>query len=821
MRTSFLFKEVRRFFRSSPLLSISGVLVLSLSLAVCLLALTMKAALSSMAYPGMRSQAYATVAEQTDGGGSMPISWDTVERVHAAVQQQGIGLAAYSKPIAATLQTSPAGQPIRGNLAAISGGFFGAYTGPLLAGRGFTPEEIEQPQSGRRAVILSDALAVRWFGSPGNALHRFVWLDTRPFTVVGVAPQKFQGLFGQTTDAWVPASSIIPLMIDPHLEHLDPNVWKQVAAFYALAGDDHLRGVELLAAVQRALPSASAVAAPLHVSPGVTTDPVRDETVRKWLTLTLVLAVIFLAISSLNYSLLLLARTPRYAQEVRLKKALGAQSARLLAELMIGPAAMIVLALAAGLLLACGALVLSAHLPATYGQLIANPWPLIARAFLLQLPLVVGLTSLIALLPAIHMLREDGAPRLGHTTTAARNAGVWLQTIVVFQIALCIGTWILAGMIAAALLGFMQQPLGYTPDPLTVVALAPGPNGVTFTIGPGKTFPSAAAIATLSEQVRALPGVRSVTLASSAPLEPMETAAVQPMDRAAGAPRTVKQITVTPEYLRTIGAKLVRGRDFHAQPITGNEDAILINQSLAKELWPDADPLHRSVKLIQPAFAGMPSFSTVTAVRGVVQDMQMGGPGGSPEPTVFMLLAGGDGTPQLIVNGSESIHALETLVSRQVPILMPGLRVSSVYRLRDRQQSLLRPEKNRALFAMAGALTMAIAAYVGLFGALVYFVRIRRREFAVRICFGATPWRIRRTILARAAVSASLGALLSLPLWVLLSRLSLQGYLGQVSWSTGRSVVIALVCVVLSVVIAAAPGSQAVHISPSEVLKEE
>lgn len=199
----------------------------------------------------------------------------------------------------------------------------------------------------------------------------------------------------------------------------------------------------------------------------------------------------------------------------------------------------------------------------------------------------------------------------------------------------------------------------------------------------------------------------------------------------------------------------------------------------------------------------------------------MAGPGGSPEPTVFMLLAGGDVTPQLIVNGSESIHALETLVSRQVPILMPGLRVSSIYRLRDRQQSLLRPEKNRALFAMAGALTMAVAAYVGLFGALVYFVRIRRREFAVRICFGATSWRIRRTILARAAVSASLGALLSLPLWVLLSRLSMQGYLGQVSWSTGRSAVIALVCVVLSVVIAAAPGNQAVHISPSEVLKEE
>jgi hypothetical protein len=82
VRTSFLLKEVRRFFRSSPLLSVSGVLVLSLSLAVCLLALTMIAALSSMAYPGMRSLAYATVAEQTDGGGSMPISWDTLESIH-------------------------------------------------------------------------------------------------------------------------------------------------------------------------------------------------------------------------------------------------------------------------------------------------------------------------------------------------------------------------------------------------------------------------------------------------------------------------------------------------------------------------------------------------------------------------------------------------------------------------------------------------------------------------------------------------------------------------------------------------------------------
>ena len=809
-----------RFFRSSPVLSISGLIVLALGTGVCLLTLTLQSAFFSMASPGMRGQAYATLAEATDGGGSMPVSWQRLQQIRAALPRQ-IKIAAYSKPISATLAVSPAAQPMNGELAAVSDGFFSAYTLPLAAGRDFTPEETQQSATARSAVILSYHLATRLFGSPARAVHQFVWIDTQPFEVIGVAPQAFRGIFGDTAEAWVPASTIIPLLINPHLDHLDPGAWKQIAAFYVPAASSFMPPAELRAALRRYLPPASAVASPLHVSQGLTADPVRDAKTRKWLNLTLLLAVIFLTISSLNYSLLLLARAPRYAEEIRLKRALGAQSARLLAEIMIGPTAMIFSAVAGGVLLCATGLLWAGHLPAGYGQLLKNPWPLVLRTLFLQLPLIVGLTALVALLPGLQMLREDGAPRMGHTTTATRKVGFWLQGIVVFQMTLAVATWILAGMILAAFVALIETPLGFHPDSLTVVTMSPGPDGVTYTIGPGKTFPSAAAITALLDQVKALPGVRHATLASSAPFEQTATASLQPMDQASSPPRTVNQITITPGYLPALGAKLLQGRNFPAQPVAGNESTILINQSLAKELWHNANPLHRSVRLIEPAFAGMPSFSTVTSVAGVVQNMQGSAMGGYPAPTIYMLLAAGDSTPRLIVNGSESLHALEQLTSREAPVLMPGLRVASVYRVREQRQALLRPERNRALLALAGALTMAVAAYVGLFGALVYFVRARRREFAVRICFGATAWRIRRAILSRAALCAALGTALSLPAWFVLARLATEGYLGQVSWSFERAVGIALSGIALSVVIAMAPGNEAVHISPSEVLKEQ
>jgi hypothetical protein len=510
------FREARRFLRSSPLLGLSAVVVLALGIGASALTLGLLLALSSLSYPGMRAIGYATVAEETEGGGSIPITWHRFEELRRSSSQSPT-VAAYSRLINTTLELNGGNRPLR--VAAISGGFFSRLTAGLIVGRDFN--SIEENESNRHVTILSLSLATSLFHSPDIALGQFLVINGLPYEVVGVAPSGFRGVFGDSVEAWVPANCVVPLILNPPPSGLPgPDIWKRSAAFYGLVASDRFSATELVAELNRLPLILASTEGPLHVSQGLTTDPMRDARLRKWLRLGLLLAVVFTIVSSLDYSLLLLARAPRYAEEVRLKKALGAGSGRLVTELMIGPAAMV----GVGLLVAClfwaVSLVLISRLSEFYGQLVRGSWQQAVLAFGVQVPLACMLTLVIALIPTIGLLRDDCAPRMGYTSTATRRASFLLQALVTLQITLCIGTWILTGMVLAAVSSLMREPLGYNPSHLTAVCIRPMSGAVTFTVGAENksSFPTPSAIESLLEQVSAMPGVRSVSFASSAPL---------------------------------------------------------------------------------------------------------------------------------------------------------------------------------------------------------------------------------------------------------------------------------------------------------------
>lgn len=368
-------REVRRFLQSSPILSLSAVAVLALGIGASWLALAMLLAFSSLTYPGMRALGYATIAEQAEAGGSMPISWARFENLRSS-SNQDIVLAAYSREISTTLEIDDKSRPVK--VTAVSRGFFSVFTPQLRAGRDFT--RLQEGQAGTHVAILSLPLAKQLFQSPEAALNHFIEIKALPFQVIGVAPAGFQGLFGKSVDAWVPANCIIPLAMNPPawLIKAQPDAWTQMAAFYGLAASNRVSSAELAAQLGN---SALLRGVTLHVSQGLTTEPVRDAKMRKWLRLGLLLALLFMIVSALNYSLLLLARTPRYAEEVRLKKALGAGGGRLVAELMVGPGFTAATGLLAALLLGTGGLALISSLSPFYAQLVHGSWRAALLAF--------------------------------------------------------------------------------------------------------------------------------------------------------------------------------------------------------------------------------------------------------------------------------------------------------------------------------------------------------------------------------------------------------------------------------------------------------
>jgi predicted permease len=812
--------EVRRFFRSAKVLTISGVVVLGIGVGSSALALSLLFAASSLVSTGMRHLGYATIAEPTGDGGSTPISWRDFEKARN-LSDSVANIAAYSVPIGTHIEIDGRTHPFR--VAAISKGFFSTFSEPLSAGQDFNVSEESSPAN--RSIILGMRSAVSLFGSPSGAIGRYVTIDGTQFETVGVAPPKFNGTLGDSVDAWVPAHSVVPLVMRiPEGDQADSGLWSVISSFYVVAASNHLSSATLSATLSQILKGARPNGLTLQASQGLTRDSRRDGKARKWLRLGVFLSFSLTIITCLNFSLLLLARAPRYLEEVRLKRALGARFNVLLIELIAGPAAMMLASLTVAGAICFGGLRAIAALPGFYGDTIRGSWQESLLAFAIQVPVACGLTALIALLPALGILRDTGVPQSGQAGTTSRRGGFLVQLPVIAQIALCGCIWILSGMVVSGSLAVIRAPLGYEPASLKVVNLVPRENGVTFTSNGTNSFPSYSIIHQILESVSAVPGVRSASFSSDAPFEPRGyTVELQKPGDSSGYRAKAYEIRVSPDYFRTIGARIIRGRPVAWHGSLSSENEIVISELLARELWQGVNPVDRQVNIIYPAFAGIESFSSPAKIVGVAEDTRLSGPSGAADPTFFSSItaSGFTVTSCVIVDGPIPLHALQKIIDAEVARLVPELKVSDSSKVWDDLQASLKPERDRLYFALCGAMIMGCLAYIGLYGALVYHVQVRRRELAIRICLGASQWAILRIILRRAVWSALAGVSLSAFLWPLLARLSSNDYLGRASWSTVRAILISLACVIVSLCVSFFPARSAASVSPSRALKEQ
>ncbi len=610
---------------------------------------------------------------------------------------------------------------------------------PLL-GRTFTSAESEQHEL---LAVLSHAAWQQFYGADPSVVGRAVVIDGRPFRIVGVMPPEFS-FPSRATDFWIPESAVRGW--DATRLQRGTDSWRVVAR---LAPD------ATFASAQRELGAIAARLAQDHPAEnaglGVRLQPLAQQVTGRSLRLALTMlagavgAVLLIACS--NVASLFLVRNTARQREFAVRAALGASRTRLVGQLLNEALAVALSASVLGGLLAAGILhALRVFGPASIPRLDEIQLDGAALAF------AAGLSSLCAiafgLLPALQTttahalgtLRSTGAGSLG-----AAGGRRWRGTIVVTQFALALALAIAAGLLGRSFARLLAVDTGFVTERAFTVSLQVPPHRPAEQISP--------LIHRIVARVRELPGVRAAGCTEDVTLG----LANEQVVATEGGPEIrlpLNTDAVTPGYFRAAGVALRRGRfftDADDRPLA--PPVVIVNEVLARQLWPERDPVGRRIR-----FGGADSSAPWLTVTGVVADLRRQGPEHAPVAQAFQPYAQRPSRgAKLVIAGEFDAGNIAAAVRRVVAEEDRAVPVGEFSTLRGELQRSLEPRRFTLGMIRAFAFAAVALAGIGAYGLISYAVNRQTQEIGIRMALGAQPRDILTMVLRDGLRFAAIG----------------------------------------------------------------
>jgi predicted permease len=646
------------------------------------------------------------------------------------------------------------GDPLEIELTYVTDEYFDLLGAPVALGRPLLAEDHRLRQ---RNAVISDGLWRTVLGADPGVIGSAILLRGEPYEVVGVLPPTVR-YPTPGTSVFVPRSLVQPNEFStgpPTREH------RYLHAIGRLApGAD-------AASAQREL---TALAAELAVTyPASNADwvaaavvPLRTSIVGEVdRALVLVLGVVglILLIGCANLANLLLARGSARAREIAIRGALGAGRRRIVRQLLTES---LVLAMLGGIL----GLALSWWGVHTIVALSADTLPRIddvridARVIAFGL-LISGATGvLFGLAPALRIARTGpGADLRGGRGTVGAGGGRLRATLVVAEVALAVILVIGAGLMARSFLALRAVDPGFEPDHVLTVALQLNLAGVPDDEIGGFLVQRREEIL---RGVRALPGVEKVGMINIFPLRRDGAFSLEytRSDAAPGEPGVHADTRyVDPGYLETMGIPLVAGEMLPAEWDRRGDAPVVMSESAARRLWPDSDPIGRTI--------AVPWGRSV--VVGVVGDVHQVGLSEAPTPAIYFpqriaprLLA------TLVVRTSGDPMQLAGPIRGVIREIDPNQPIRSTVPLRSvMAESIARNRFFTLLFGIFGGLALLLAT-VGIYGVLAYAVRQRTQEIGLRMAIGANASDVLRMVagagMRLVAIGIAIGTIASIAL---------------------------------------------------------
>lgn len=675
-------------------------------------------------------------------------------------------------------------------------------------GRNFLPEE-KRPGA-EPVVIISSGLWQRRFGKDPEIIGRTVSLGGLPRTVIGVMPDGYRSI-GRNWEVWV------PMTFDPGNERYATSYfWRVIARLapdvtMAQARDEVVRLMDQMHAENPDYYGAEMVQA-------VGVIPMHDDLVgRIQPTLLVLLGAVaaVLLVACTNVANMLLARAGTRGREIAVRTALGAGRGRLIRQLLTESTLLGVLGGCAGVLMAIWTeSVLLGVLPTSVPRVaeIGIDLPEIVFAFVLALVAAI----IFGLVPALRTTNPNLQSSLKSGSRGGANTVVrhrLNRTLIGAEVALSVILVVSGGLLLKSLWRMLQVDPGFDAQQVITMRLSP----------PADRYPDrtrrTAYYQEVIERVRAVPGVSAVGAINVLPMINRRMSVDystldQPVAPGAVAPYASYRI-VMPGYFQAMGIPLLGGRFLDSSDGAGTMQVGLINEAMARKVWPNRDPVGREIR--EPAGD---EWFTVVGVVGNVPARRLSQP---PEPEMYRPFAQENRTVSLSLSvrvpdgKTDSISGIQRAV-RTVDADVPISQVSVMDQVIDR--SLAGSRFFTFLLSGFAGLALALCA-IGVYGVGSYTVSRLTGEIGIRMALGAAPDRMLRFVIGREMPPVGIGLAIGVVVALLSTRV-LSSFLFEVSASDPTIFIgVSLFLVVVALLAIYIPARRAARVDPLTALRSE